>query len=83
MSRLSHNQKKELYKWCILDGSSVQYGKLSLCDLRNFKYSNVFNNRQYQIHCDDNKYNWSKIYDSLESAIEKFIEIQNKIGRIK
>lgn len=83
MKRLSHQQEKQLYKLCIDNDVSVQYGKLSLCDLRNFYYSNVYDNRRYQVHSDDNKYPWSKIYDNLDAAVEKFLEIKKKARRVK
>jgi hypothetical protein len=83
MNEITHKQIKSIYRYIIEQGNSLQYGKLSLCDLVNFYYSNVKRDRRYQVHCDDNKYPWSKIYDNLDSAIEKFLEIRKRIKRVK
>lgn len=80
---LTKKQEMSLYAWCMEMGLSIEYGKLSLCDLRNFKYSNVRYNRCYQVHCDDKNYAWSMIYDDLESAITKFMELKTKVKRVK
>ena len=80
---ISHERKKQLYEWCLQDGLSLEYGKLSLCDLKNFYYSNVYDDRRYQVHCEDPKYGHSMIYDDVHSAIEKFIELQKRVKRIK
>jgi len=81
--RLTHSQRKQLCAWCLEEGMSLEYGKLSLCDLRNFKHSDVYNNRRYQVHSDDSKYSFSMIYDSEKSAIEKFLELKTKVKRVK
>ena len=80
---LTHVQQKNLYAWCIEEGNSIQYGKLSLCDLRNFQYSDVYDDRKYQVHCDDQKFPCSKIYNEIGPAIEKFLEIKKKVKRVK
>lgn len=81
--KLSKNQQKSIYMWCIEQGVSLQFGKLSFCDLRNFRYSNVYNNRRYQVHCEDYNCPWSKVYDELGPATEKFMELKNKSKKIK
>ena len=80
---LTKQQEKSLYAWCMEMGLSIEYGKLSLCDLRNFKYSDVYNNRCYQVHCEDKTYPWSMIYDQIEPAITKFMELKTKVKRVK
>lgn len=80
---LSKKEEISLYAWCIHQGLSLQYGKLSLCDLRNFQYSQVKNNRKYQVHCDDYQYSFSGIYEELQPAIVKFIELKSKVKRVK
>lgn len=78
---MKNKEKKEIYEWCINEGLNLSYGKLSLCDLRNFRHSMIYDNRKYQVHCDDPKYLWSKIYDELEPAINKFMEIKMRIKK--
>lgn len=80
---LTTKEEISLYAWCIKQGLSIQYGKLSLCDLRNFRYSHVKNDRKYQVHCDDHQYEFSGIYEDLKPAIVKFIELKKKVKRIK
>ena len=81
--KLTHTQRKQLCAWCIEEDMSIQYGKLSLCDLRNFNHSMLYDNRRYQVHSEDVKYPFSAIYDDVEPAIEKFLELKTKVKRIK
>lgn len=83
MRELTNKEEKSLYAWCLNQGVNLQYGKLSLCDLRNFQYSNVRNDRKYQVHCDDPKNQWSMIYDEVSPAISKFMELKMKVKRVK
>ena len=82
-TKLNKTQEKLLYQWCIQEGVNIEYGKLSLCDLRNFNYSQVKNDRKYQVHCEDNNCPWSMIYDTLSPAVNKFIELKVKVKRVK
>jgi len=81
--KLTHKDKKSLMAWCLREGLSIEYGKLSLCDLRNFRHSAVYDNRCYQVHSNDGRYPYSCIYDSVEPAIEKFLELKRKVRRMK
>jgi hypothetical protein len=81
--KLTKAQEKSLYAWCMEVGLSIEYGKLSLCDLRNFKYSEVHKERKYQVHSDDARYPWSGLYDDISNAIEKFMELKQKVKKIK
>ena len=76
---LTKAQKKNLYMWCLTEGVNLEYGKLSLCDLRNFYFSDIYDDRRYQLHCEDPKFPISKLYDDMGSAVEKFLEIKGKI----
>ena len=80
---LTRKQEIALYRLCINEGVNIEYGKLSLCDLRNFRYSHVRTNRRYQVHCEDYQYGFSGIYDNLESAIMKFIDLKGKVRGIR
>jgi hypothetical protein len=80
---LTQSQRINLYAWCLEEGVSLEYGKLSLCDLRNFRHSSLKDNRRYQVHCEDHTYPWSMIYEEVEPAIIKFLELKTKIKRVK
>jgi hypothetical protein len=81
--KLNDKQRRMLYAWCMEEGLSIEYGKLSLCDLSGFRYSQLSMNRRWQVHSDDSKHSWSMIYDELEPAIEKFLELKQKVKRLK
>jgi hypothetical protein len=83
MTTLTKAQEQNLYSWCIQQGVNLEYGKLSLCDLRNFRHSQIRHDRRYQVHCDDVKWAHSMIYTDILPAVNKFIEIKSKIKRVK
>lgn len=82
-SELSHEQEKSVYAHAILQGCSVEFGKLSLCDLTNFRHSQVKTDRKYQVHCDDTKHLFSGIYEELMPAVNQFMYIKQRVGRRK
>jgi len=68
------------YKNVLLDGCSIEYRKLSICDLRD--YYNFYRKRRdplYQVHCDDPKHKFSKVYKDINEAIRSFVTIQKKL----
>ena len=81
--RLNHQQRKQLVAWCLLEGLSIEYGRLSLCDLRDYRHSIIFDDRRYQVHSDDKKHPWSGLYDEMEPAIEKFLELKQQVRRMR
>jgi len=81
--KLTHKDRKSLVEWVLKEGMSLDYGKLSFCDLTNFRHSAVYDNRRYQVHSEDSRYPWSCIYDDIEPAIEKFLELKRKVRRMK
>lgn len=76
-------KQKQIVMWCISNGIDLQYQKLSLCDLRNYRYSMVKNDRRYQVYCEDKSYGWSGIYDDLSAATNKFLELKSRLRRPK
>uniref|UniRef100_A0A6M3IM31 Uncharacterized protein n=1 Tax=viral metagenome TaxID=1070528 RepID=A0A6M3IM31_9ZZZZ len=56
----------------------LQFGKISLCDLRNYRYGNVRRNRRYQVHSEDRQYPFSMIYDDPSIAVKKFLFLKQK-----
>lgn len=80
---LTKKQEIALYRLCINEGVNLEYGKLSLCDLRNFRHSHIRNDRRYQVHCEDYQNEFSAIYDELRPAVIKFIELKQRVRSIK
>jgi hypothetical protein len=83
MNELTQEQKVNLYMWCLDQGVSLEYGKLSLCDLKNFRHSNIRDDRRYQVHCEDVRYPWSMIYEDMHAAVIKFLELKGRTKRIR
>ena len=82
MRELTDRERVELIKWAVMEGIDLQYGKLSLCDLRNYRYSNIRDDRKYQVHSEDRRYPWSGIYDDLDPAARKFLELRRRVRRM-
>jgi hypothetical protein len=71
----------DYYKNVLLDGCSIEYKKLSICDLRD--YYDFYSRRKtpiYQVHCHDSKHRFSKIYDNVGDAINRFVELKKKLS---
>ena len=71
----------QYYKNVLLDGCAIEYKKLSICDLRD--YYNFYNRRKdplYQVHCDDIRHKFSKVYKDINDAVRSFVEIQKKLS---
>ena len=83
MTTLSKAQEHNLYSWCIQQGVNLEYGKLSLCDLRNFRHSQIRYDRRYQLHCEDPTWGCSMIYTDIAPAVNKFIELKAKVKRTR
>ena len=82
MQDLTEREQVSLFEYCIEQGIDLQYGKLSLCDLRNYRYGNVRSNRKFQLHSEDRRYPFSAIYDELKPACHKFLELKKKVRRM-
>lgn len=63
-------------------GRHVDYKDLSICCINDF-YALVSGKIKYQVHCDDNKHKFSKLYTNLDIAINKFMSIRRNIMRYK
>ena len=77
--KLNKQQEMSLWAWCLELGVDVNYGKLSLCDLRNHRHSQLRDDRRFQVHSEDRDYPWSMIYEEIEPAINKFMELRTKV----
>jgi len=73
------NEAVEFYRSVLIDGSSVECGKLSLCCIND--YYPRLKTLKYQVDCDDYRLKFSNMYNSsdLSKAIHKYIEIKRKL----
>lgn len=69
--KLTKEQVKWLFAACVEQGVDLSTKKVSLCDLSQHRFSELKPNRGYQVHSDK----WSRIYDNLEDAVNKFVEL--------
>ena len=61
------------YKKLLEDGCSIEYMDISLCDLKNYvPWYKRQNKSVYQVH--SNKF--TEVYNHIDPAIEKFIELK-------
>jgi hypothetical protein len=63
-------------KQCVLGDMSVNYGKLSICDLSNS--SGYKGKRKYQVYL-ETKNRFAENYLSLDDAVNKFLELKETI----
>lgn len=68
----------EMIKRFILSKIDLNYGRLSLCDLNNYRVQN-FLTRRYQVHSDDRNFKYSKCHENLDDAIQDFIRLTQKV----
>lgn len=73
----------QIYKEIILDGCSIEIGKLSLCCINN--YVKKHTSLQFQVHCEHYKMVkpdgnvFSELYDNLDIAIDKFLMLKSEL----
>jgi hypothetical protein len=79
VTEITLDQERGLYKLCLERGIELQYGKVTVCDLRNHRHSSIYKDRVWQVHSDDKEYPWSKIYPDVWQAINKFLDIKQRI----
>ena len=66
----------------INNGRYVEYKALSICCINDF-YELRSDKIKYQVHCDEHKTKFSRLYDNLDTAVKKFIEILRKLMSYK
>lgn len=60
----------------MLDGGyDINYRKLSLS--KYFRMRRTF----FQVHCDDYRQQFSELYKDINDAVDKFVELKNKLYR--
>lgn len=70
----------EIYKQVLLDGCSVEYYRLSIAKMPRHVYLNPRTNC-YQVHCDHYKFQFSHLYEDVDDAIEKFLELKGQLDQ--
>lgn len=56
------------------NGYDISFKRLSMSKLARFR-------RPYQVHCDDYRQQFSELYEDINDAVEKFVELKNKLYR--
>ena len=63
------------------NGAYEEWNTLSICCLNDF-YP-VRSGIKYQVHCEDNRYKFSKLYSNSNDAISKFLNIKHRLLRTR
>jgi len=66
----------DIIKYCVEHDMSVNYGKLSICDLS--LSSGYKGNRKYQVYM-ETKQRFAENYTNLGDAVTKFIELKQQM----
>ena len=81
MSDAKYRQRFEKYLSILLDGNSIDFrNKVSICLINDY-YERKVGGRYYQVHCDDSRFQCSQLYKRPRRALEKFLEIRNKLRK--
>ena len=71
---------KEDYKSVVFSGCAIEYRNVSLCDLRHFLPQNRGKaNGVYQVHSDNKRKLYSKLFYSIDDAVDKFVELKGVV----
>lgn len=68
-----------LYEKVLEDGSSVECNRLSLCCINDYLRSSGIRGIKYQVDCDDYRFKFSQLYEDLDKAVAKYVEIKRKL----
>lgn len=76
--------KHELFKQVIMQGCSLEIGKLTLCCIDHYYKHRHKKELGFQVHVDHHKFQFTEVYDDLDIAVDKFIALKHKIyGEVK
>ena len=65
------------YKAVVFSGCAIEYKNISLCDLRQvLSQYGRYTTGVYQVHSDNSRCRFSKIFQDLDEAVDKFIELK-------
>ena len=65
----------------LLNGQYEERNNLSICCINDFYLLRT--GIKYQVHCDDNRYRFSKLYENMNDAVTKFLDIKHKLSKEK
>jgi tRNA G26 N,N-dimethylase Trm1 len=71
--------KTDVYTTVLEDGSSVECNRLSLCCINDYLRNSGVRGIRYQVDCDDYRFKFSQLYEDLEKAVKKYVEIKRKL----
>lgn len=71
-------KQHQIYVQVILEGCSVDFGLLSICDLS--KCAGVFR-EGYQVYCDAHRVKQDLIYDDIDEAVKEFLELKQRLSK--
>ena len=63
------------------DGGYEEWKTLSICCINDFHP--VRTGIKYQVHCEDGRYRFSRLYDNCNDAISKFLNIKHRLSSTK
>ena len=75
MDRMNQTSHRDNVKNRITRGRYVEFRGLSICKINDFY--NLRTGIKYQVH----SYFFSKLYEDIDEAIDKFFELRTKIAR--
>ena len=68
------------YKAVVFAGCAVEYKNISLCDLRQvLNHYRGYTSGVYQVHSDNSRCKFSKIFKDIDEAVDKFIELKGLV----
>lgn len=70
-------KQHQMYVQVILEGCSIDFGPLSICDLS--KCSGVYM-KGYQIYCDAHRVKQDLVYDDIDEAVKEFLELKVRLS---
>jgi len=80
VKQLNPEHEKALMKLCLERGIELQFGKCTVCNLKNHYHAAVNRDKIWQVHCDDKLYPFSQVYDDIWQAVNKFYDIKYRIN---
>jgi len=69
-------KQHQIYVQVILEGCSIEFGPLSICDLS--KCTGAYT-KGYQIYCDTHKVKQDLIYNDVNEAVKEFLELKKRL----
>ena len=71
-------RQHQIYVQVILEGCSIEFGSLYICNLANCIGAHT---RGYQIYCDTYKVKQDLIYNDVDEAVKEFLELKKRLSK--